>query len=139
MLTKDHKRKIKTLWEGGFERRVKALILQAWELFQAIDPSDKEFEMELRNIREEESIEWAAKINSQLLKIIEDHRNHYEDNLIFFHDSYSEKSHFLKERIDKFLKDLRKAMIGGSALSQVDEIYNTFAYGEIPYADDGRG
>lgn len=52
MLTKDQKRKIKTIWEKGCEEQDRASMLQAWELYKALSPSpDKSFEKELGAIR----------------------------------------------------------------------------------------
>ena len=138
MLTKDQKRKIKDLWNDGLKRRDRSLLIQSWELFQAIDPNDKKFERELRELRNQAAIERAYHIEQAVLKIMEEKIGEYtEDNAILFHDAFPNDSENYKDTIDVMLSDIGKEMKKSPAIKQVDRLFEDLAYKEIPYTTGG--
>jgi len=139
MLTKDQKDKIRTLWGTGLKKKDRSFLLQAWELFQAIDPNDKKFEQELRAMRNEAAIDWAYDIEQAVLKILKKEiAYHAEDSAILFHDAFPNDSAAYKDTIDDMLSDIAKEMKKSPAIKQVDELYEALAYKEIPYTTGGH-
>ena len=138
MLTKDQKRKIKDLWNDGLKRRDRSLLIQSWELFQAIDPNDKKFERELRELRNQAAIEKAYHIEQAVLKVMREQISYYtEDNAILFHDAFPNDSENYKDTIDVMLSDIAKEMKKSPVIKQVDVLYEDLAYEEIPYTTGG--
>jgi hypothetical protein len=138
MLTKDQKDKLLSLWIEGLEKRNRADLIQAWELFQAIDPTDKKLEQKLRRIRNESAIEWASNIEQAVLKIMKKEIVEYtEDSAMLFHDAFPNDSENYKDSIDFLFAQVAKEMKKSPMIKQVDELYKALAYEEIPYKDGG--
>lgn len=139
MLTKEQKDKIRTLWNTGLERKDRSLLLQSWELFQAIDPNDEEFERELRQFRNETAIERAWEIEHAVLKIMEEEiKDFTEVNAWLFHEAFPTNSTHYKKMIDFMFAEVAKKMKKSPAIKQVDRLFEDLAYKEIPYTNGGR-
>ena len=136
MISKTHKDKIEELWTTGCERRNKGLIMQAYELYQAIseDSPDKQFEERLQDIRFEIFLEYIGGILKPIEEPFEKLMWDVKEDLMVMHAIARHKSDFSKVYAEiehnikvTVLNPLKKQKASIEAIE-------AFAFKEIPNA-----
>lgn len=139
MISKAHKDKIEDLWAMGCERRNKGLVIQAYELYQAIseESPDKPFEELLQSIRYDIFIDYAADIKKPIEETFEELMLDVKENIMVGHAIANHKSDFSKvyAEIEHNIKvivlnPLKKQRAAIKAIE-------AFAFKEIPYSGFG--
>ena len=140
-MTKDQKNKIQSLWKEGLKERNKDLLIQAWEIFQVIDPTDIEFEMELKDLREKEARKWAQEIDRELKKemyhlfkrkeIFLELEGHVQLGHPAFYERRKLLKNYQKGQVDWIFGEVAKILKKNPLFEEYDKVYDQLAHKEI--------